>query len=212
MIEQYLAVESQASAQQVISREDPRITTALKHKIFQGSEAIALYDLTTIRVMNSTPESRLQAKFLGELLNIRLRRKFREERGDVYSIYVQQNQSMYPQEATIFTITFTCDPQKYDELSGLLYNEIEAFYQDVDPQQDLDNIKLQFQTGYEIGLKENKQWMKSLRSFIRRKQHPDVLFNFPERLKAINQDDLQSYAQTMLNLERSLEACMFPKT
>ena len=211
MIEQYLAVDSQAPAQQVIVREDPRITSAVKHRIFKGSEAIAFYDFTAIRVMSSTPESRLQAKFLGELLNIRLRRKFREERGDVYSIHVQQNQSMYPQEATIFTIAFSCDPQKYDELSRLLYEEIQAFFQDVDPQQDLDNIKLQFQTGYEVALKENKQWMKSLRSFIRRKQHPEVLFTFPERLKSIRKDDLQACAQTMLNLERSLEVSMFPK-
>lgn len=211
MIERYLAVESDAPARELIYREDPRVTSPIKHRIYQGSEELAFYDFTSMKLISSTPKTRLQAKILGELLNIRLRRKFREERGDVYSIHARQSLSTYPKEAFIYSIAFSCDPQKYDELVSLLHQEIEAFYQEVDPLGDLDNIKLQFQNGYEVGLKENKQWIKSLTTHLRRKQHPNGIFSFPERLNSIQKSDLQIEARNWLNLERSVELSMFPK-
>ncbi len=212
MIEQYLAVESAAEGQQVLIREDPRITAPTKHRIYQGSEEQASFELTCMKVITSTPENRLQAKFLGELLNIRLRRKFREERGDVYTIHVEQSQSNYPQEAMIFTISFSCDPQKYEELVELLYQEIDAFYEEIDPNNDINNIKLQYQSAYEVGVKENKYWLKVLKAMVRKHESPSNILTFPQRLQAVNLNDLQSCAREFLNLERSLEMSMFPKS
>ena len=41
MIERYLTVESDVSAQEVIFREDPRVSSSIKHRIYQGSEELA---------------------------------------------------------------------------------------------------------------------------------------------------------------------------
>ncbi|MFT6737025.1 MAG: zinc protease [Kangiellaceae bacterium] len=88
-----------------------------------------------------------------------LRDRLREELAGVYSVSVSARLSRWPYQNYSVNISFTCDPQRVDEL----YGEVNAVFAqfiagDIDEQQ-IDNFKIQAKTGRDKNLKENGFWL-----------------------------------------------------
>ncbi|MFT6270248.1 MAG: zinc protease [Alphaproteobacteria bacterium] len=88
-----------------------------------------------------------------------LRDRLREELAGVYSVSVNASVSRWPYQNYNINVSFTCDPERVDEL----YNEVNAVFAkfivgDID-EQTIDNFKNQAKISRDKNLKENGFWL-----------------------------------------------------
>jgi zinc protease len=112
----------------------------------------------------STPEDELMITALGEILNIKLTEKLREEQGGVYSPYVFGQSSKYPSPRYQFRIGFGCSPANVEKLTTLTLAEIEKIKTTGASQVDIDKFVSNQKLEFEKNLKNNDFWLNKLAS------------------------------------------------
>jgi zinc protease len=110
LIEQYLAQPSEVAIPQVITRPDPRIQQSLKHTVYAGVEPVAHYEFSAIAHADLSFLEQISRHAVIQLLQLKLRRLLREERGDVYSVGVNIAGGKVPTQSQVLTINFSTDP------------------------------------------------------------------------------------------------------
>lgn len=106
-----------------------------------------------------TYQNQMTMSALNAALEKDLRLRLREDLAGVYSVSVRARLSRWPYENYSINVSFTCDPQRVDEL----YEEVNAIFASfVDgniDEQAIDNFKTQAKTSREKNLKENGFWL-----------------------------------------------------
>ena len=81
-----------------------------------------------------------------------LRRKLREEMGAVYSVQVHSRSMLYPEKGCYFSIDFSCDPERVEEIRQVLHNILRISSEDEPAQEDIDNVLEQLSSQYEVSI------------------------------------------------------------
>ena len=211
LIETYLDIPSEKAELNITKREDPRLKEVVKESLSLGSEPVGHYEMSTIVRMNPTLHDRLKIHVLKELLNLKLRRKFREERGDVYSISVTQQLSEFPVKAVVYSFNFSCDPLKLDDIVKDLHEELNEFFNEVGSEDDLLHIKEQILRSHETSLRENRSWLKMLKNALKRNEDPSLITAYSQLISDLRIGDLNDHTNTYFNMAHRLELKMFPQ-
>lgn len=88
-----------------------------------------------------------------------LRNKLREELAGVYSVNVNARLNRWPYENYSVSVSFTCDPERVDELYSAMNAVFAKFVGGNIDQQQLDNYKTQLKTSRHKNLLENWFWL-----------------------------------------------------
>ena len=88
-----------------------------------------------------------------------LRNKLREELAGVYSVSVNARLNSWPYEDYTVSVSFTCDPERVDELYSAMNAVFATFIEGDIDQQQLDNYKTQLVTSRHKNLLENWFWL-----------------------------------------------------
>lgn len=99
---------------------------------------------------------------LKSALEKELRNKLREELSGVYSVSVNAKLSRWPYQDYSISVSFTCDPDRVDELYEAMNKIFEQFVAGNIDGQLLDNYKTQAKTAYNKSLKENWFWLNHI--------------------------------------------------
>jgi len=129
------------------------------------------------------PQSRTQIIFAGEaeysleesnsisamadVLDIRLREVLREDMGGTYGVGVGGSLSYRPDEEYRFTISFGSDPERAEELSDAVFEEIERLKEEGPDAETVDKVRETQRRTKETNLQENRYWLSQLASFER---------------------------------------------
>lgn len=88
-----------------------------------------------------------------------LRNKLREELAGVYSVSVNARLNRWPYEDYSVSVSFTCDPQRVDELYAAMNSVFAQFIEGKIDNQLLENFKTQTKTNRHKNLLENWFWL-----------------------------------------------------
>lgn len=159
-----------------------------------------------------TRENRHALRSLEDALSIRLREALREERSGVYGVQVEASSSHRPDERYQFVVSFTCDPERIDELTEAVFEEIQAYQDNGVPEETLATVKEQQRRDRETELEENGFWTGSL-AFHYRYGEEDVrnILRYQELIDAISEEDVQEAARTFLNTDRYVNVRLLPE-
>ena len=129
------------------------------------------------------PQSRTQIIFAGDaeysleeanaisamagILGIRLREVLREDLGGTYGVRVAGSLSYRPDEEYRFTIGFGSDPERAQELSDIVFEEIERLKAEGPDGETLDKVRETQRRTMETNLRENQYWLSQLAAFER---------------------------------------------
>ena len=129
------------------------------------------------------PQSRTQIIFAGEaeysleesnaisamadVLDIRLREVLREDLGGTYGVGVGGSLSYRPDEEYRFSISFGSDPERAQELSDVVFEEIERLKAEGPDAETVDKVRETQRRTKETSLQENRYWLSQLGSFER---------------------------------------------
>ena len=159
-----------------------------------------------------TQENRHRIRALADVLDIALREELREERGGVYNVGVRASTSDRPDETYQFTVSFTCDPARVDELTGAVLEEIEEVQEDGPAEDDVDKVQEQQRRERETSLEENSFWLGTLDFYYSHEDESllDVLA-YPELIRGLTADEVEAAAERYLDLDRFVQVVLYPE-
>ena len=160
--------------------------------------------------MDWSRQEALTLSVVGDVLQIRLRERVREELGGTYSIGVNGGSSSLPDEEYFVSIIFGSDPDRTEELFGEVLDGIE-WLQAGGEQEYLDKVKEQLRTLREEDLRENGFWLNQIRAAVQREEEFTEIVDFDERVDGLTLEQVAAAAQLYLPGDRYVRVVLFPE-
>ncbi|WP_423926376.1 insulinase family protein [Candidatus Palauibacter sp.] len=104
---------------------------------------------------------------MADILDIRLREVLREDLGGTYGVGVGGSLSYRPDEEYRVTISFGSAPERADELSTAVFEEIERLRAEGPDAETVDKVRETQRRTKETNLRENRYWLGQLAAFER---------------------------------------------
>ncbi|MBV9108225.1 MAG: insulinase family protein, partial [Gemmatimonadetes bacterium] len=129
---------------------EPKSRTAI---VFSGP--VATFDRRTVSLLRT----------LGDVLEIRLRERLREEMSGTYSVSVNGGADRDPVPEYTFSVDFTAAPERLEELAGVVFAEIDSVKaQGVHPD-ELQKVREEQRRERETSIRDNGYWASALMAY-----------------------------------------------
>ena len=148
---------------------------------------------------------------LRELLNIRLREEVREDASGTYGVSVSASAIKSPEEKYHLSIGFSCDPERVNELTAIIFEVIEEIKSSVASEDNIVKIKEGFNRSYEESLNDNNYWLGLMDAVFRYSLSSSYLLDKPARNEALSGDVIMKTAQKYLDSENYFKAVLYPE-
>ena len=211
LLETYVGGLPPAPSLSVVPRGERRISGVHRARIHAGTEPVARFRMRTLSRESSTMEDRVAVITLCELLRLALRRRLRDERGDIYAVQVGCRDSLQPVPSIQFSFEFGCDPAKAEELSDQVLGIIGGFSSSPPKPEDLAVVQQQLLRSNEEQLRDNEIWMSQLINAVRRGEDPGGVLLFPDIVRSLTPGDVLAAAGKYLDLQNRLELFLLPE-
>lgn len=158
---------------------------------------------------DDTEEQLLSA--VGEILQIKLTEKLREEEGGVYSPYASMNYNRFPSARYQLVIGFGCAPANVEKLISLTLEEIRKIRENGGSREDIEkyvnNEKLNFQTN----LKNNNYWLNALADKYQKGGDVKTILTEDKQLEKVTVESTKAIAQKYLTGENFIRVVLLPE-
>jgi zinc protease len=148
---------------------------------------------------------------LAEVLRIRLREELREDRGGVYGVGVSGGISRYPDEEYTFTISFTADPTRVDELVAATFEQIAKLKADGAAEDYINRVREMQRRGRELELKQNGFWVAQLEYLASNKLDLREVLRHDGRIAGVTTEAMREAAKTYLDESRYVIGVLAPE-
>ncbi len=146
---------------------------------------------------------------VGGVLSTRLREELREERGGVYGVSARATNWTDPEWAMV-TVSFTCDPDRVDELVGAVHEVVdELVAAPVDPHY-VAQLQEQNRRGREESLRSNSFWLSGFAGALQRDEDPLALLSWDERNDSLSPEVVHEAAQRWLSGDDRVQVVLLP--
>ena len=106
---------------------------------------------------------RIQLGLMTQAFQIKLREVLREDLGGTYSVGVRGSVSHYPEERYQLRVSFGCDPERVEELTAVVFDQIDSLRASGLDSTYVKKVKEIRRREHEVDLKENDWWLGGLR-------------------------------------------------
>ncbi len=158
-----------------------------------------------------TPENRMKAAFLREVLNMRLIQNIREKMGEVYSPVVQLQTNQHPVSEYLFLVGFQCAPAVTEKVSKAVFEEMKKLQKSGPTDEEMVKARETMKRQYNIGSATNDYWISNLEAANFRGEDPDNILLFKERVDAVTKDQVKTAAKQLFNTKVYLKSTLLPE-
>ncbi|MFH1569124.1 MAG: insulinase family protein [Gemmatimonadota bacterium] len=148
---------------------------------------------------------------LGQVMEIKLREVLREDLGGTYGVGVSASGSRYPTEEYRISISFGCNPERVEELTGVVLEQIDSLKAVGTTDVYVTKVKEINKRHREVQLRENDFWVSSLTSTDFNGLDPRLLVRFPEMVDSLTTGAVQAAAQQYLNTGNYVQVTLLPE-
>lgn len=156
-------------------------------------------------------KNNLELRAMTSVLQIKLREVLREDLGGTYGVWISSSGARYPDEEYRISITFGSDPERVEELTQVIFEQIDSLKTVGTTDLYIDKVKEMRQRQREIDLKENSFWVGSLASLDFNGVDPRRLIQYPELVDSLTAEAVQQAAQNYFNMDRYVRVVLYPE-
>lgn len=173
---------------------------------------------STSRIVFSGPfefdgwENNFAIDAMAAVLQIKLREVLREDLGGTYGVGVSASLEHFPREEYSVNIGFSSDPDRTDELTRVVFEQIDSLKAVGTTQVYVDKVKEMRRRAREVDLKENGFWRGALQGFDIDGTDPLQLLRYEELVSGLTPDKVQRAAQQYFNTERYARFVLYPRS
>lgn len=147
-------------------------------------------------------------RLLKDVVEIRLKELLRDDRSGIYTTEGEGSLAELPVDKLQFIISFQTDPDRMEELTQVVFDELHRLAEDGIPEVLVAKSKEYMHKAMDQAQKSNRYWEMALRSYVisGRDHHS----GYREALDGIQGEDLQTLLQGLLRENRLVHVTMGP--
>ena len=146
-----------------------------------------------------------------EVLNIRLREVIREEESGTYGVRAGRYVSKNPDEEYMIQINFGADPERVEELTGKIMNQIDSLKSIGPDEKTVEKVKEIQTRSREKNLKENRTWLYSLESSYKNSEDPVNILTYEKLINGLSADKVKETAQKYFDENNFVKVVLYPE-
>ncbi len=146
---------------------------------------------------------------MGSVLRTLLREELREEMGGVYGVSASASSWSDPAWA-MTTVSFTCDPERVDELVEAVHTTVDAMIEAPVEARYVEQLQEQNRRSREESLRDNGFWLGGLAGALERGEDPHELLTWDARNDSLSPEAVHEAAQRWLAVPNTVEAVLLP--
>ncbi len=153
-----------------------------------------------------SPKSDLELDFLKRVLQVAYTDSVREEKGGTYGVSVSFELEKDEQPDAMLKIAYNADPQRYEELNPIIYQQLKNIAENGPLASSLAKIKQYLVKQYQQMIITNDYWDYIVWHEL--EDEADFDKDYCKLVEAVTAEDVQRMAQRILNSGRCIEVTM----
>jgi zinc protease len=187
------------------------VTGVVKKEVRAGTEAKATVSITFAGPATDTPEERMRAGAMVDVLNIKIVDVLREKLTLIYGGGMGGGISDVPYPKYLFGMRLPCGPQNVDKVIEAAMGEIRKL-QDAGPDAaDLDKVKQNWLIAYRRSLRENGFWLDKLHGSVLYGRDLAKVLSYEKDVAALSVADVQAAAKRYLRQDNYVQVVLLPQ-
>ena len=183
----------------------------VEKSVFRGIEPKSLTQIYYSGKCKWDRQERYNFYSMIEVLRIKLREVLREDMGGVYGVRINGKMSKIPQETYSISIGFGCDPERVNELTEAVKNELKLFLDDGTTDKYLQKVKETQKRRYETDLKKNQYWLGVTEMMDKNEWDFDLVYQFNDLVEGLSLDTIRSTANQYFSTENIVQVTLYPE-
>ncbi len=144
-----------------------------------------------------TPKSKIINKAIGDLMQLRLTERLREQEGGVYSPRIWGSMFKEPKSIAYLTTSFDCNPDLADKLATIVHEELEKLSKGIVIEADFEKTRINFLKEREQFKNYNRYDMDLLTTYYRDGYNESDRKNFEDIVEKMSVKDIKELAQKL---------------
>lgn len=187
------------------------VTGVVKKEVHAGTEPKATVSITFAGATTDSPEERMRASAMVDVLNIKIIDVLREKLTLIYGGGIGGGLSHVPYEKYQFSMTLPCGPENVDKVIAAAMGEIQKL-QDEGPQAaDLDKVKSNWLVARRRALRENGFWMDRLSNSVLYGDDLGKVLSYEQDVAALSPADVRAVAKRYLRQDNYVQVVLLPE-
>lgn len=186
-------------------------TGVVERYVYKGLEAKSQTQMVFTGPFDWNYRNFFMIKAMADALQIKLREVMREDLGGTYGVGVSASATHYPKESYSLSISFTCDPQRAEELAGVVMAQIDSLQEAGLDTGYIQKVQEMRRRRHEVRLRENGYWLNLLDMANFHQISPRLALEYLDYVEAIDAETLQQAMQRYLNRENYVRVVLFPE-
>lgn len=157
----------------------------------------------SVRALHDKFEYNAKNRFLlsaiGDVLEIKLREKLREELGGVYFVNTQAQPRKIPQPEYVFVVFFGSDPDRAEELLGAVDEVFEAVKKEKVDESYIVKVRETMLKEREVSMRKNDFWISNIRLLMMHEEPFSAIANRQDLINALTTEQVWEAANKFLN-------------
>ena len=148
---------------------------------------------------------------VADLLQIKLREIMREDLGGTYGVGVNASTTHYPKESYTLSISFSCDPNRAEELAGVVMAQIDSLQEHALPISYIEKAQEMRRRRHETRLRENGYWLNVLDMALFHQIDPRLPLDYLAYVEALDVETVQGAMRQYFNVENYVRVVLLPE-
>jgi len=158
-----------------------------------------------------TPQSRVNMRAMGMMLEGRLGQVLREDQSGTYGVQVTSESQKIPDSEYQVAIDFTCAPERLEELVRMVFDEIARFRADGPTVSEVGDIGRALMREYETNSRENRYVVSDLVSRIELGEDLRGILQTPDLYRRLSTSDIRDAARAYLDPANYVRVTLVPE-
>lgn len=211
LIEKYIASLPSKPYKVTYTDNKVRPVSGIKQlSFYKGKEQKSLILEFLNKEIPYSPELKLKATVLSDILNIRMIEELREKIQGIYGGGTSAEVEKLPYPHILFMVQLPCGPEKVDTLLNAVKAEFADMIAHGPEASYLEKVKKQLIEKYKVAVKENATWLQTLQQLHLQQGDPSYFLNYENYVNKLTAKDIQEAAKLILGSGNQFTAVLMP--
>lgn len=156
-------------------------------------------------------QNRFDLNAMVSAFRIKLQEVLREDLGGTYGVRVGASRSRDPVGSYSISLSFGSDPERTEELRGVLFAQIDSLRDVGLDQTYVDKVKETQRRSRETDLKENGYWLSVLRFYYSHGEDPTNILKAEEKIEGLSLEAIKAAANRYFDMENYAQFVLMPE-
>jgi zinc protease len=211
MIEKYIGSLPATKQKETWRDVNAQFAQGIEKTVYKGIEPKSYVEIAYSGKFDFTPQNRWEIKSMCDVLNIKLREVIREEKSGTYGVSAYPGTLHFPMQRYIVTISFGCNPERVEELTKAVYEQIDSLKNFGPKDTYITKVKETQKRSRETNLKENRYWLTSLYSYYYNGEDPTLILGDSAMADKLTPAIVQKRAKETFGDKNFIKVVLYPE-